>query len=131
MKATIELFRTRITYFLFIIIAVVYFGSGAVTNVFAQQAGPCTDDVAKFCKGVRPGGGAIAKCLKENENDLTSACREHISKAKQKLQDFKEACRGDVSNFCKDVQPGGGRILQCLKQNEAKLSPACKAEMTR
>ncbi len=131
MRVMMGLLQTSINYFLFIIIAVIYFGSGAVVSVFAQQAGPCTDDVAKFCKGVRPGGGAVVKCLQEHESDLSPACKEQIAKAKQKMQDFKEACRADVTKFCNDVRPGRGRILQCLKQNEAKLSPECKAVMTR
>jgi hypothetical protein len=39
----------------------------------------------------------------------------------------REACKGDVERFCKDVKPGGGRIMECLKQHEAELSPQCKA----
>ena len=35
-------------------------------------------------------------------------------------------CRPDLQKFCSDVQPGGGRIVACLKQHEADLSPACK-----
>ena len=34
-------------------------------------------------------------------------------------------CTDEIRTFCADVKPGGGRILQCLKTNEAKLSPAC------
>ena len=34
-------------------------------------------------------------------------------------------CTAEIRTFCFDVQPGGGRIIQCLKTNEAKLSPAC------
>ena len=34
-------------------------------------------------------------------------------------------CTEEIRTLCADVQPGGGRILQCLKTNEAKLSPAC------
>lgn len=34
-------------------------------------------------------------------------------------------CTQEIQTYCADVQPGGGRILQCLKNNEAKLSPAC------
>ena len=35
-------------------------------------------------------------------------------------------CADDVAKYCKDVQPGGGRIVRCLKQHENDLSPACK-----
>lgn len=38
-------------------------------------------------------------------------------------------CTEEIRTFCADVQPGGGRIMQCLKTNEAKLSPACTGRM--
>jgi hypothetical protein len=34
-------------------------------------------------------------------------------------------CTEEIRTLCADVQPGGGRILQCLKTNESKLAPAC------
>ena len=37
----------------------------------------------------------------------------------------KMACRPDVKRFCGDVQPGGGRIVACLKDHSADLSPDC------
>jgi hypothetical protein len=36
------------------------------------------------------------------------------------------SCKDDVAKFCPQVQPGGGRIAQCLKQNEAQLSVSCQ-----
>ncbi len=39
------------------------------------------------------------------------------------------ACRADYEKFCKDVRPGQGRIVQCLRQHESELSAACKSEM--
>ena len=36
------------------------------------------------------------------------------------------ACAGDVQTFCSTVQPGQGRVVQCLKQNKELLSPGCK-----
>jgi hypothetical protein len=41
------------------------------------------------------------------------------------------ACQPDVSSLCSGVQPGEGRILQCLKQNEAKVSQACKDALAK
>jgi hypothetical protein len=38
-------------------------------------------------------------------------------------------CSGDVATFCKEVNPGGGRMIGCLKQHENELSPECKAQM--
>jgi len=34
-------------------------------------------------------------------------------------------CSDELRTFCADVRPGGGRLLQCLKRNEAKLSAIC------
>jgi len=39
------------------------------------------------------------------------------------------ACDADVAKLCKDVPPGGGRIVQCLHEHEKDVSPACKQEM--
>ncbi len=38
----------------------------------------------------------------------------------------KGACKADVEKFCKDIKPGKGRILSCLKSHEADLSQACR-----
>ncbi len=35
-------------------------------------------------------------------------------------------CAADVVRFCSNIPPGKGRIANCLKQNEAQLSPGCK-----
>ncbi len=42
-----------------------------------------------------------------------------------------QACRSDASQLCSGVQPGGGRVLACLKQHEAELSAGCKAALPR
>jgi hypothetical protein len=36
------------------------------------------------------------------------------------------ACRGDVAEFCGQLQPGGGRIRACIREHVAELSPGCK-----
>ncbi len=41
-----------------------------------------------------------------------------------------QACDGDIQKFCKDVKPGQGRIVGCLKEHEKELSAECKAKMT-
>jgi len=40
-----------------------------------------------------------------------------------------QACKADHAKFCKSVQPGGGRIVECLKSHEAELAPACKTAL--
>jgi len=38
----------------------------------------------------------------------------------------RSACGGDVRALCPGVEPGGGRIIECLATQAASLSPACK-----
>lgn len=37
-------------------------------------------------------------------------------------------CKADVEKFCKDVPHRDGKLMACLKQNEANLSAECKAK---
>jgi hypothetical protein len=39
---------------------------------------------------------------------------------------IREACAEDHKSLCPTVQPGGGRIIACLKENAGKLSPGCQ-----
>ncbi len=34
-------------------------------------------------------------------------------------------CKDDVERLCAGVQPGGGRILQCLKSHKEEMSVGC------
>ena len=35
-------------------------------------------------------------------------------------------CRVEVKKLCQGIRPGGGRIKQCIADNENKLSPECR-----
>jgi len=37
-----------------------------------------------------------------------------------------EACRNDLKALCGSVQPGGGRIRDCMREHRGQLSNACK-----
>src|SRR6266850_473700 len=102
-------------------------------NVSAAQAedkdkpGACRADVEKLCKGIQPGGGRIAMCLKQHGSELSPGCREAIAEAKERINEFAEACKPDAEKLCKGVQQGQGRIVRCLAEHEAELSAECKA----
>jgi hypothetical protein len=38
----------------------------------------------------------------------------------------RAACTADALKFCARVQPGGGRIVACLKEHKDSLSDRCK-----
>jgi hypothetical protein len=42
-----------------------------------------------------------------------------------------QTCRADARKLCADVKPGGGRVVACLSENKASLSPDCQAQIGR
>jgi hypothetical protein len=38
-------------------------------------------------------------------------------------------CHPDYQKFCSSVERGDGRVVECLKQHQAQLSPACATDM--
>jgi hypothetical protein len=38
----------------------------------------------------------------------------------------RQACRADFKKFCSGVQPGGGRLLECLNTHNGELTTACQ-----
>ena len=109
------------------------FAAAVTAGASAQQRsqGPCAADVKKFCGDVKPGQGAIAKCMKAHEAELSPGCREASKARAEKAERVREECRADAEKFCKGVAPGGGRILSCLRSRQAELQPACAAEFKR
>jgi len=103
--------------------------------VQAHAQDPCAPDVAQLCKDVKPGGGRIVRCLKDNEAKLSNACRAKLAEDDQKsrvyIAEFVDACHTDQERLCTGVQPGGGRLVRCLKQHDYELGPRCSAELQR
>ena len=117
----------------FFTMAFALFAAGIAADAPAQQRseGPCAGDVKKFCGDVKPGRGAVARCMKAHEAELSAACREASKARAEKAERVREECRADAEKFCKGIAPGGGRILSCLKSREPELQPACAAEFKR
>lgn len=111
-----------------IVVALVLLQAGAAP---AQElgTGACKTDAEKLCKDVQPGDGRLARCLKQHEASVSPACKDAMIQARQKMQALREACAGDAKQYCRGVKPGHGRMLACLKQNEAKLSEGCRGAM--
>jgi len=42
------------------------------------------------------------------------------------MEAARAACSADLQQFCAGVQPGGGRMLACLKEHRDQVSPPCK-----
>ena len=116
-------------------------GGGWVTEaeLLAAQAGggaaetprPCADEFERFCKDVKPGLGMMILCLDQHRDELSPVCRDKVGAALAKVDKAKQDCAADIETFCAGVKPGGGRLLDCLKKQTDKLSPACRAHVQR
>lgn len=104
------------------------FAADEPTQTTAQQkhAGQCKGDIEKFCKDIQKGEGRIAQCLESHKSEVTTDCQHHML-SKKHHHEVKEACASDIKTYC--PKPADGekkpRLMQCLKENEAKLSPTC------
>lgn len=47
------------------------------------------------------------------------------------LAELHAACDSDIQKLCSGVQPGGGRILACLKQHKDEVSDTCKQAVAK
>ncbi len=96
-----------------------------------NRKGPCRADIEKYCKDVNPGQGRIVNCIRQHEGELSPACKNYIAEEKEKQKEFVRDCNADASKLCKDVKPGGGRIVHCLKQHQTELSAGCNAHFLK
>ena len=71
------------------------------------------------------------KCLAGHQAELAPACQQAVSAAREKLAAFKQACGADAKKLCPDVKRSEGRIIECLHSNQAQLSSACQAMMSK
>lgn len=88
----------------------------------------CIVELEKLCEAAQP-GEARRKCFRENENKLSPICQRQMddmaARIKEDMQHFRTACAADVKQFCPDIQPGGGNVLQCLEENYKEVSENC------
>jgi len=108
------------------------FAIAALIGASAISAkGECREDREKLCANVIKGNHkGMWQCMKEHEAELSEGCKNHIAQVREKSRDIKKACKADYKKLCKQVKAGEGRIIKCLKENEAQLSEACKGALT-
>jgi Golgi apparatus protein 1 len=111
----------------------VLFASAAVADEQQVRSDACRSDVERLCKDVQPGEGRLAKCMKDNDASVSSACKEHMAKLRERgqerMQAFQQACKGDLDQYCKDVPHGQGRVVGCLRDHTDSLSASCKDQL--
>lgn len=46
-------------------------------------------------------------------------------------QELRQACQADMKKLCDGVQPGGGRLIQCLRSKQGEATPACQTALKK
>jgi hypothetical protein len=103
-----------------------------------EQAAPvapagqaCRAEFQKLCGHSKRGDGQVRQCIDQHRAEFSPACQQQMAEHQERARQKAEACRIDVEQFCKGMEPGGGRIKRCLKENETKLSPTCRDSLAR
>jgi cysteine rich repeat protein len=115
----------------FVVAVILYLPLSGGMSANAQGKGACAGDVQTFCSTVQPGQGKIVQCLKQNIESLSQGCKDRILEVAEQVAGANQACEDDIFTFCPGVQSGGGQVAQCLKANQALLSPQCAAAMSQ
>jgi hypothetical protein len=96
----------------------------------------CQQELTTFCKDVTPGEGRLLACLYAFQDKVTPRCEralyDSVGQLDRMLTNLSFAigeCRDDLRSYCADIKPGEGRLLDCLKNNEAKISGRCNSAL--
>jgi hypothetical protein len=137
----------RIIIYLAVCCIVAFAGRPAI----AQQKGPseaaaqglletvakgCEKELKMYCTQVTPGEGRVLACLYSFWDKLSDQCDNtlydvtaQLQRAISALSYVNNECWDDLKNYCADIKPGEGRLLQCIDKNDAKVSKRCKQAM--
>ena len=92
----------------------------------------CQQELSTYCKDVTPGEGRVLACLYAHNDKLSAKCEYALYDAAAQLERAVTAlayaaheCDDDLETYCADVPMGQGRLLDCIAQNETKISRRC------
>ena len=92
-----------------------------------SEANECFSDTKKFCSGIEPGKGQIARCLSDYQTQLTPECAKGLKEFKAKSTK-NNPCFVDLTEYCSDIPSDARRLEYCLLRNEEHLSSTCSAD---
>ena len=102
------------------------------TDAFAQGGAgtqACSADVQSLCKDVKPGGTRLYQCLGNNVAKLSPDCKTYYTNLQAQVKAIGQQCADDIHQYCPTAQQGTGELAQCLKNNQAALTPACRSRL--
>jgi Cysteine rich repeat len=97
----------------------------------------CKTELTTYCSQVTPGENRVLACIYAHGDKLSGQCEKALYDAAAALERaintiayVANQCRSDIESKCAEVQPGQGRIAQCLADNKNSLSQTCSEALT-
>lgn len=102
----------------------------------AKMRSSCATELATYCSSVSPGEGRLLLCMQAHDDKVSAPCLYELHQVSQQLHTVAEAmkdasiaCKEDIGKFCASIQPGEGRLAQCLASHQGSVSKACVATL--
>lgn len=93
----------------------------------------CAGEIKAHCSKVTPGADRLVACLIAYEDKISPRCRlsvylssGNLDERLKGLRAMAKICSADILQYCAQVEPGGGRIYDCLKKHQATLTDECR-----
>lgn len=107
--------------------------ANAQQGLVETVANGCKMEIEKYCAQVTPGEGRVLACLYAHEDKLSGKCEYALYDAAVQLERAVAAlsyvaneCDADLEKYCESIEPGKGRLLDCLEKHDKKISGRCK-----
>jgi Cysteine rich repeat len=108
-------------------------GANAGQGLIETVANGCKMELEKYCSQVTPGQGRVLACLYAHEDKLSGKCEYALYDAAVQLERAVAAlsyvaneCNADLEKYCESIEPGKGRLLDCLDKHDKQVSKRCK-----
>ncbi|MGD9234250.1 MAG: cysteine rich repeat-containing protein [Desulfobacterales bacterium] len=125
--------RTRIFLVALAVLLLGITGVNAGQGLVETVANGCKMEIEKYCSQVTPGQGRILACLYAHEDKLSAKCEYALYDAAAQLERAVAAlsyvaneCNEDLEKYCESIEPGKGRLLECLDKHDKQVSKRCK-----
>ncbi|CAH1779434.1 unnamed protein product [Owenia fusiformis] len=104
----------------------------------------CKQDVLTNCRGMKRKADVVVcmseilrnDTLLEQDHRISKPCRKQMKvELLQRGEDIhldpflEEACGMDVNRFCKKIEHGKARVVECLKKHQDQLTASCKKKL--
>ena len=106
--------------------------NASAQDIVAEVQQGCASEIEQYCSQVMPGEGRLLACFYAFEDKLSEKCQYSLYEAASQLEAavvtlnyFADQCGDDITKLCANVEPGEGRILECLSSQSEALSQSC------